>query len=435
MNNTIYLLSLTLSGIKNIDKEITLNFYKKTVNKDFDPSDYRTKAIYGENGSGKTAIVLGVQLLKDLLTKESLISNMAFQDYLKEIVNKKTETLHLECEFFCRFKSVANVYKYCIVIAKSESGKYVIANESMFVKNADYATSQYKSVFCVENGELISVFADNKYLELLRGYTANLLTERPFVIALGVSKYSDQIQDSELIRCLAYLNIFGFQLVTSFEESDRRSGLYVLEFIKFLENKDDDYGGLRFRVDAIKGDTRIVSIYDFEAYEKEVKKTEKFIKLFKHDLKGIEIEKRQNNDNYECTLLMNYGDYKVSIEFESTGIKKLVHFYDYLSMAVNGRIVFIDEMDSNINDVYLCKIIEFFKLYGKGQLCFTTHSVSPMEVLKECKNSIDFLSTDSRIVPWKKSGNFAPGSLYRRGMIEYLPFNIEAEDFLGIIGD
>jgi AAA15 family ATPase/GTPase len=132
---------------------------------------------------------------------------------------------------------------------------------------------------------------------------------------------------------------------------------------------------------------------------------------------------------------MNYGDYRVHIGFESTGIKRLIRIFDYLTLAMDGKIVFIDEMDSNINDVYLCKIVEFFKLYGKGQLCFTTHSTSPMEVLKDSKNSIDFLSSDSRIVPWKKNGNYTPESLYRRGMIEYLPFNIEAEDFLGILGD
>ena len=149
----------------------------------------------------------------------------------------------------------------------------------------------------------------------------------------------------------------------------------------------------------------------------------------------IEIDKKENNEVFDCSLIMVYDGYKVHVDFESTGIKKLIALFDYLSFAMDGKIVFIDEMDSNINDVYLCKIVEFFKLYGKGQLCFTTHSTSPMEVLKDSKNSIDFLSSDSRIVPWKKNGNYTPESLYRKGMIEYLPFNIEAEDFLGILGD
>ena len=45
------------TGIKSIRNELRLEFYKKTVNKSFDPSNHRIKAIYGENGCGKTAVV------------------------------------------------------------------------------------------------------------------------------------------------------------------------------------------------------------------------------------------------------------------------------------------------------------------------------------------------------------------------------------------
>ena len=53
MGNLFYLLNLSVSGIKCIEKEVRLDFYKKTVDKDFDPEKYRVKAIYGENGSGE----------------------------------------------------------------------------------------------------------------------------------------------------------------------------------------------------------------------------------------------------------------------------------------------------------------------------------------------------------------------------------------------
>ena len=37
MGNLFYLLNLSVSGIKCIEKEVRLDFYKKTVDKDFDP--------------------------------------------------------------------------------------------------------------------------------------------------------------------------------------------------------------------------------------------------------------------------------------------------------------------------------------------------------------------------------------------------------------
>ena len=49
MDNLVYLLNVRMSGIKSIKNEIRLDFYKKTVDKNFDPDKFRVKAIYGEN--------------------------------------------------------------------------------------------------------------------------------------------------------------------------------------------------------------------------------------------------------------------------------------------------------------------------------------------------------------------------------------------------
>ena len=67
MNRHFYLLTLDIYGIKNIANPIHLDFYKKTIKRDFNPEKYKIKAIYGENGSGKTAIITAVKLLRNLL--------------------------------------------------------------------------------------------------------------------------------------------------------------------------------------------------------------------------------------------------------------------------------------------------------------------------------------------------------------------------------
>ena len=64
------------------------------------------------------------------------------------------------------------------------------------------------------------------------------------------------------------------------------------------------------------------------------------------------------------------------------------------------------------------------------QLIITTHNISLMECIKTNKHSIDFLSSDSILVPWVKNGNYKPSVVYKDGMIPYSPFNIDADDFM-----
>lgn len=85
----------------------------------------------------------------------------------------------------------------------------------------------------------------------------------------------------------------------------------------------------------------------------------------------------------------------------------------YLDQSDNHR-EYVDEFDSNIHDVYLCALLEYLMEYGKGQLCFTTHNVGPMDVLRHHKKSIDFLSEDHEIYSWTTSGNYSPSKLYRK---------------------
>ena len=70
MDNMYYLLNVTVAGVKCIEEEIRLDFYKKIVNQKFDADKYRIKAIYGENGSGKSAIITAVKIFQDIIREK-----------------------------------------------------------------------------------------------------------------------------------------------------------------------------------------------------------------------------------------------------------------------------------------------------------------------------------------------------------------------------
>ena len=443
MRPVYYLLSFAVSGIKNVEKEVTLEFYNKTIDKSFDPEKFRVKAIYGENGSGKTAIITAARILKNLIITEDYFGDKDVQRKLQRLINKKTKKLSMSAVFLRRSDKghEAVIYKYIVEIALNPAGKYELVREELWRKSGEYTSSKYKAIYKCENKLITETALDEESKTEFASLAINRLGKSSFAyIAVNGIREAGMHPDTAEFNTAVYdIVLLAFNIYVSIEESDQHDYYLYNEEMRSAKTSDEyaaAFTGFIAQMELLIQDGRKTIPKDrYKNYEEEIQRLTAFVKLFKQDLVSIDIDRRENGDFYETALLMNYGDYNIDIEFESTGIKKIIKLFNYLSNAVSGSIVFIDEMDSNINDIYFTKLIEFFMEYGAGQLCFTTHNTSPMSVLRRNKKSIDFLSNDNRIISWRTNGNFAPDKLYRQGMIEYLPFNIEPEDFIGVLGD
>lgn len=433
-----YLLHLNLYGIKNISEEIQLDFYNKFITT-FNPDLYRIKAIYGENGSGKTAIMTAVNITKKILLSPDYLKQVDTQALLGEIINKKTNKFHIQFEFAEYDDLYLSTYRYELTITQNTAGYYEISSEKLDVINDYTKNKKYQNVFTVLEGQLVSLCVDEKVFSTVKESTLNVLRDKPFLIAVLFGSKPDE----KYLPHLLSLFYFFWSINVYLEEEDMHE-MYLMS--KMFENAKQSSNMQKKLVDLYTAINRqnfyidskgrdVVDKKNFSDYEKKVSNLESFLKVFKKDLRTITIDKRDNGDNFVCELILDYGEYTVNREFESTGIKKIIRIYDALVNANSGGISFIDEMDSNINDVYLCKLVEYFMYYSKGQICFTTHNVDPMTVLKNNRNSIDFLSTDNKVTSWKVTGNAAPDRYYRNGMIENSPFNIDAIDFIGMFGE
>ena len=437
MDNLIYLLNVRMSGIKSIKNEIRLDFYKKTVDKNFDPDKFRVKAIYGENGSGKTAIITGIKIFQDLMLSNQYLNESKNQRFLDEIINKETSRFTFGCEYITGEEESYIVYDYNFELEKNNKGDYVIKHESLNLKNGNYPNNNYVNVYECDNGELININCNETVKNIIEKKTFNLLNKNPFM-SLYIVDYTSVIEkDKEFSYNIAVM-LFLIALINVYiNEEDKHDIYFLRKTIRESHEKSSEYiNDINEILDTISVysgfDDNSISKSEFDKYKESVKQLTKFIQIFKRELKSIDIDAKDDGDNYRCELIFNYGNYKVNKEFESTGIKKLVRLYSAFKAANNYGIAFVDEMDSNINDIYLCKLIEYFMYYGKGQLCFTMHNVDPMSLLKQNKNSIDFLSSDNKIVSWVSKGHASPENYYKNGMIENSPFNIDATDFIGI---
>lgn len=441
MKPLFYLLSLKISGIKNIEVPIELNFYKKTINNsDFDPEKYRIKAIYGENGSGKTAIITAVKILQNFLTDKNYLIDSDNQKILVETINKKTHSGFIECEVYTDFGGEKNILKYTISFEIGIDNRCHILSEKLEQKKGNYTKNSYNLVFETADGVLLQLGNDEMFHEI-KEKSLNLLGMQTLAVSIFTMKdLKEKYRQNDEMYYISLLILFGLSLNVSIDEADDHKNYFLREEIKTLalteagKGEDKLYYHLTDWGNSGQISANLILKNKFEKFEKKISRMCAFVQIFKPELCDIAIEKKDYDQFYKYNLRMIYKDYTLDQEFESRGIKKIMELFEYLDMSADGQITFIDELDANINDVYLDKLIEYFILYGNGQLCFTAHNLSPMSLLKRNKESINFISSINTVHTWANNGNQIPARAYRNGFIEDSPFNVDASDFLGILG-
>lgn len=74
---------------------------------------------------------------------------------------------------------------------------------------------------------------------------------------------------------------------------------------------------------------------------------------------------------------------KIPFGLESTGTKKLLEIFPSLLSCVAGKTVFIDEIDSGIHDLLMKKVVEELEESINGQCIVTTHNTLLLELLPQ----------------------------------------------------
>lgn len=430
-------------GMKGLEKPISFQFLNDTIDhKTFDKPSI--KAIYGLNGSGKTSFITAIDVYKNICSSYSYLVEDSSVKTLNKLINNKSKEFGIKVVYQAETKRV-----FCHeLVVSNESSRPYISKEKFSRIDGKSINGEYQVVFETKASNIKylteSKFSDAIYdrikmaLEKKNEYTGAvaLFSDINFLNSIssikdeqkkikGMLKVDDFIDSLEmsfitLASFVQNINVFLGSNDTHLELGSEL-GFIVNSLFKFSYDGNNLVNGEAF-----------VPTDKIDGFLKKIQKMAKFIKLFKPELKSIDVEKRINGSVYNCRLVMNYGDYSVDYDYESTGLKNLISMFSCLNQASMGGIAFIDEMDANMNEVYLEKLCEFFVNHGKGQLCFTTHNTAPMSILKKQKYGIDFINSSKESVQWIRNGNYSPSKLYSEGMIPGLPFNLEDFDFLQV---
>lgn len=434
----IYLTNYCVSGIRCLSKPASLSFYKERIEKHPDTRNFRIKALFGKNGSGKSGIILSAQILREILLRSSSLSDDRFQAFLENSVCKKTGELVISAEFMAELE-IPILYAYTLRLIPEDRGTFRISEEILQARKASGRKAGYSTLFHIRNGAVELFSCDDREVgELVRDRTMNLLNKSSLVSLLIAKPEIREMTADAVLKEKAFAGIqalhdFASSLLVLCADAPEpwNSSLETQISGRLLRRGPERSVSSDFRRKTVQilPEENLIPKEDFPAFEAEVKKLTAFLWVFRRDLQDIEIQKKEDRFCYHCPLVLNYSDILIPAERESSGIRRLITLFSFLNGMAKGSIVFIDDLDAGLHEVYLCSLLEYLMREGKGQLCFTAQNAGLMDTLKKNKKSMDFLSDDQTIYPWTRNGNCSPSKLYRNGGMEGFHFQIDPADF------
>lgn len=417
-------LKISTSGLKNLAKEVTIYFSNSTIENGINKVN-NVKGIFGFNGAGKTAFISSIYLYKQIVMNPTFLLQNEVIKKLDKLINYQTKFFNFSIIFEYNGKQVI---KHSIKIEKNDvNNTFFISREEISLSNGRTLDDKYISLISKNINE-ITISSNrglDKYLPFLTKMDlsyASILHSLLTILISNKNKEKLDVNDEIFIHLYQCIN----NIDTFLSTENVVSGNGNVEFDELLFNYQNGKNHSVYISDS--------SVFkkDFEAYSKDCKRLLKFLQLFKPEIKDIFLDKYEVGDTYFVKKIICYDNYKVDLEFESSGIKQLIKLFTYLYHSCIGKTIFIDEIDTNINSIYFTKLIMFFKNYGQGQLIFTTHNIEAMNALKSQTRSIVVLGNDNNLDVWVGRGNRSPSKEYIDGFFVNSPMNIEDFNFINI---
>ena len=328
--------------------------------------------LYGQNGSGKTALIDVLDLVKMIICGQSVSS-----DYLN-MIHVDAEYSRIVVQFTMDEKERHSEIEYSFKLNRTS-----IYDEILSYGYVDGETRVVKS-------KLID--------------TSNSPTFSP------LSKYKSLIGPSKenelnvmVIKKLAYKEFRSFIFSSEFLEvvRNRSNECKDEEFLRHVYILESlvDFANYELFVVKSKGcieDSMVLSKSALDVYKRKIESMNRVVPYLVPDLTldvqvlGKELM-RDSSVGYRVELVSN----KIPFKYESDGVKRIVSILQPLIEVFNNTsvVVAIDDLDCGIHEYLFGEIVKLMSEQAKGQLIFTAHNLRPLEIIN--KKFLAFTTTDS----------------------------------------
>lgn len=411
----VRLSSLQLTNIKNVKKGII--YMPNTTNKILSADKAEVLGIYGQNGSGKTAIVDALYFLQKVMIGVDL--DHSLEDY----IDMDSDTAEIFADFNIFVDNIVFEVGYRLCLNRNDK-EVVISRETLSAAKNENETRTNKTVFMDYQRDLKeSIFKPKTKLDEIS--EENKETKTDLIVARKMAEKSNCSyifgESSREIFCREYDNdfkqyaliissLFEFALKDLFVIRNTHSGVISANFILPM--------AFRIENDSIgaKGDFAVSLTEPIFVDEERKTLLETIVKQINTVLYTIipslqvtikNYGKQSLDDGEEGWKLelmsKRAGKKEIPIRMESEGIIKIISILNALIQAFGNPSIclVIDELDSGIFEYMLGELLDIFKKSAKGQLIFTSHNLRALEMID--KESIMFSTTnpDNRYIHMK----------------------------------
>lgn len=388
-----------------------------TVNKILSADKAEILGIYGQNGSGKTAIVDALYFLQKVMIGGDL--DQSLEDYM----DMDSDTAEIFADFNIFMDDIVFEIGYRLSLSREEK-EVVISRETLSAAKNENGIRTNKTVFMdYQRDQANAIFKPQKRLDEILEENKEIKTD--LIVARKMAEKSNCSyifgESSREIFCREYKNgfqqfsviissLFEFALKDLFVIRNTHSGVisanFVLPMAFRIEN--DNIGA--------KGDFAVSLTEPILVDEERKNRLETIVEQINIVLytiiPGLQVTiknyGKQSLDNGEEgwkleLMSKREGMKEIPIRMESEGIIKIISILNALIQAFGNPSIclVIDELDSGIFEYMLGELLDIFKKSAKGQLIFTSHNLRALEMID--KESIMFSTTnpDNRYIHMK----------------------------------
>ena len=341
--------------------------------------------LYGQNGSGKTALIEALYILKQLLRGSKV------QNLFSECINKNAKFAKLTFLFELQYEDGRirkAMYEFCLDQIKITDD----AEERMDAVQ-DFAAVPYSKYRVRVFDEVLSMsgpfHGSDQRMNPVIDTTGD---ERPFgpksrhKFMIGPDKNNRKALDLEVNRRLASKRLFVV--------NTRSSGLIRLNLALLLHTPA---GSFPIQTDRPTAMPQNVFVTVSHYITKVNTVIEQLVPGLSIELRSIAQQVMKDGSvGQMAEVIARRNGTELPLRDESDGIRRLISMLSLLTAAYNDPsfTLAIDEFDAGIFEYIWGELLEIFADKGLGQLIFTAHNLRPLEVIS--KKFLYFTSTDPK---------------------------------------